>query len=245
MNWYENDGLWSGLADLMFPPRLSAEAEEVTKNSPLLAFPAGSRVLDLCCGPGRYLVPLARQGHHVTGVDLSPAMLRQAEAACETAGMRAELVQADMAGFVRPAGFDAIINMYTSFGYFADQSKNLQVLRNMHRSLTSGGQLLVEVFGKEIIAKNGGRPQAVDLPEGTGYLRHTIMDDWTRLRTDWTIVNDGSARSASVTSFIYSAAELRAMFEQAGFTDIECFGGFDASAYDRGAKRLVVRGIRG
>jgi SAM-dependent methyltransferase len=245
VNWYENDGLWSGFAGLMFSPKRAAGAARNVAESPLLKFPAGSRVLDLCCGPGVYLVPLAEQGHRVTGVDLSTAMLDRARAACEKAGQQVELVHGDMGEFVRPGAFDVAMNMYTSFGYFAEQEKNLQVLRNMHTSLAPGGQVLIEVFGKEFLAARGlDRPQVVDLEEGTVFLRNTILDDWTRLHTEWTMVRGGEASTASVTAYLYSAAELKALVEQAGFTEVECFGGFDGRPYDLRNRALIVRGIR-
>ncbi|WP_434739758.1 class I SAM-dependent methyltransferase [Micromonospora sp. SH-82] len=244
MQWYEDDELWSGFADFMFGQRRAGEAEEYVTGSPLLDFPPDARVLDLCCGPALYVVPLARRGHRVTGVDLSPAMLHRGEAACAAAGVSAELVQGDMATFVRPGGFDVVLNMYTSFGYFAEPERNRQVLRNAFASLAPGGQLIVDVFGKEVLARRVGRPQVVELPDATVFLRDTILDDWTRLRTEWTMIRGGQARTASLTSFIYSAAELRTMFEDVGFVDVEAFGGFDARPYDPRATRLVVRGRR-
>jgi SAM-dependent methyltransferase len=244
VEWYEDDGLWSGFADFMFSPKRAAEAERNVAESPLLAFPDGARVLDLCCGPGLYLVPLARRGHAVTGVDLNAPMLDRAKAACADAGTPVELIRDDMAEFVRPGGFDAIINMYTSFGYFPEQERNVQVLRNAYESLAPGGQLLVDVFGKEVLARRVGRPQVVDLPDGTVYLRDHITDDWTRLRTEWTLIRGGVARSASLTSYLYSAAELRALCLQVGFARVECFGDFDGRAYGPRATRLIVRAVR-
>ena len=88
---------------------------------------------------GVFTAPLARRGYPMTGVDLSPRMLALAQMACSEAGVQAELVQADMAEFVRPGGFDAVINLFTSFGYFAEPEQNLQVLRNTHESLAPGG----------------------------------------------------------------------------------------------------------
>ncbi len=245
MQWYENDKLWSGFADLMFSsPKREVEAAEHVAHSPLLEFPTGARVLDLCCGPGVYLVPLARKGHQVTGVDLNAPVLDRAKAACAAAGVQVELIQGDMGEFVRPAGFDVVINMYTSFGYFAEAEKNFQVLRNAYTSLAPGGRLLIEVFGKEFLAARVNQPGVVDLPEGTVFTRNTVLDDWTRLRTEFTLVRDGAAESASLTSFVYSAAELRALFAQAGFVDVECFGAFDGRGYGSRSKRLIVRGIR-
>lgn len=244
MEWFEDDDLWVGFAEVMFPQRRVAEAAELVDTSPLLRFADGARVLDLACGPGTHLVPLARRGAEVTGVDLSREMLSRAEAACAGAGVTARLVHADMRTHLEPETYDLIINMYTSFGYFTDPGDNLAVLRNMYASLAPGGTLLIDVLGKEVLAGWVGRPQAVDIDGGTVFMRDTILDDWTRLRTDWTLVRDGAARRASILSYLYSAAELRALFETAGFGRVECFGDFTGAPYDNHARRLIVRGVR-
>lgn len=245
MHWYEDEAFWSEFSETMFSGRRRADTADTVATSPLLAFPAGARMLDLCCGPGVYLVPLARRGYAVTGVDLSPALLERARAACAEAGVDVRLVRADMLEHIEPESYDVVLNVFTSFGYFDDPRDNLRVLRNAHDSLVPGGELLIDVMGKEVLAGWIGRPQLVEL-EGGAYVvqRDTILDDWSRLRTDWTLVRDGTAREASITSFLYSATELRALFEQAGFTDVECYGDFDGAPYDQHARRLIVRGRR-
>lgn len=245
MHWYEDDTLWSDFFETMFSGRRRAEVASVVAKSPLFDFPAGARVLDLCCGPGLYLVPLAGSGYRVTGVDLSPLMLERARTVCEEAGARVRLVRADMLEHVEPESYDVVLNVYTSFGYFDDPRDNLRVLRNAHDSLVPGGRLLVDVMGKEVLAGWIGRPQLVELDDGAYVVqRDTVLDDWTRLRTDWTLVRGRMAREASITSFVYSAAELRELFTAAGFTDVECYGDFDGAPYDQHARRLVVRGTR-
>jgi SAM-dependent methyltransferase len=246
MDWFEDDDLWVGFAEVMFPERREAEAEELVATSPLLKVATGMRVLDLACGPATHVVPLARAGAEVTGVDLSPAMLARAGAACDRAGVTARLVAANMLDFVAPDAFDLVINMYTSFGYFTDPGDNLTVLRNIHASLAPGGAVVIDLLGKEVLASWVGRPQALDVDGGgTVFMRDTILDDWTRLRTDWTLVRGGTVRQASILSHVYSAAEIKALFAQVGFVDVACFGGFDASPYDNHASRLIVRGYRG
>ncbi|MEU6501153.1 methyltransferase domain-containing protein [Streptomyces californicus] len=245
MHWYEDDALWSDFAPTMFPPARAESAAALVDGSPLLDFPPGTRVLDLCCGPGLFVVPLAARGYEVTGVDLSPSMLERARAACDAAGAKARLERADMLTYREPEAFDVVLNVFTSFGYFEAAEDNLRVLRNARESLAPGGRLLVDVMGKEVLAGWIGRPKAVDLPDGSYVVqRDTVLDSWRRLRTDWTLVRGTTARTASITSWLYSAAELHALFEEAGFTDVECFGGFDASGYDQESDRLVVRGRR-
>ncbi|MGW7070986.1 class I SAM-dependent methyltransferase [Streptomyces sp. NPDC054855] len=244
MHWYEDDGFWSDFSETMFSERRRAETADIVARSPLLAFPAGSRVLDLCCGPGLYLVPLVHRGYTVTGVDLSAELLKRAEAACADAAVDVRLIRADMLTHVEPQTYDVVLNVFTSFGYFDDPQDNFRVLRNAHESLVPGGQLLIDVMGKEVLAGWIGHPQLVELDGAYVVQRDTVLDSWTRLRTDWTLVRDGVAREASITSFLFSAAELRTLLEDAGFTGVECFGGFDGEPYDHHSRRLIVRGSK-
>ncbi len=245
LKWYEDESLWSDFASTMFSADRGETVAGLVSSSPLLDFPPGTRVLDLCCGPGLFLVPLARRGYAVTGVDLSPSLLERATGACAEAEVDVRLVRADMLAYADPGAFDVVLNVFTSFGYFDDPEDNLQVLRNAWTSLAPGGRLLVDVMGKEVLAGWIGRPQAVDLPDGSYVVqRDVVLDSWRRLRTDWTLVRGTTARTASITSFLYSGAELHDLFEAAGFTDVECFGGFDGSPYDQGSRRLIVRGTR-
>lgn len=244
MDWFEDEDLWVGFADVMFPGKREQEATELVATSPLLKVAAGMRVLDLACGPGVHVVPLARHGAEVTGVDLSAAMLDRAQVACDRAGVAARLVHANMLEFTEPGAYDLVINMYTSFGYFTDPGDNLTVLRNIHASLAPGGSVVIDLLGKEVLAGWVGRPQAVDVDGGTVFMRDTILEDWTRLRTDWTLVRGETVRECSILTHLYSAAEIRALLAQAGFSEIQCFGDFDESPYDNRASRLIVRGIR-
>jgi SAM-dependent methyltransferase len=243
-DWFADEELWSAFSEVMFSPERAAVAAGVVAGSPLFDFPPGARVLDQCCGLGLFTVPLARRGYAVTGVDLSPVMLARAEKSCADAGVDAQLVRADVSEYVLPGGFDVVLNLYTSFGYFADAEQNLRVLRSAHESLAPGGQLVVDVLGKEIYAGWVGPPKAVPVEDGVVYMRDTVLDDWTRFRTDWTLVRGGSAKHASITCFVYSAAELRALLTAAGFVDVACFGGFGGEPYDNHATRLIVRGTR-
>jgi SAM-dependent methyltransferase len=244
MPWYEDDELWSGFSEVVFSSARARRAADAVADSPLFRFPAGARVFDQCCGPGVWTVPFARHGYAVTGMDLSAVMLTRAEKACAQAGVEAELVRADMREFVRPGAFDAVVNLYTSFGYFEDPAENQRVLRNAYESLRPGGVLVVDLLGKEIYAKWAGETKTVPVENGTVFMSDTVYPDWTRYRTDWTLVRGDTARHTSLVMCAYSAVELRGMFEAAGFGEVACFGGFDGGPYDNGAERLIVRGVR-
>jgi len=77
-------------------------------------------LLDLCCGPGRFTIPLALKGFNVTGVDRTIFLLDHAREYAARELAKVEWVESDMRRFSRPDSFDLVINMYTSFGYFDD-----------------------------------------------------------------------------------------------------------------------------
>ncbi|MFB7470141.1 class I SAM-dependent methyltransferase [Kitasatospora sp. NPDC056184] len=241
---FQDDDFWTEFHDFLFSEQRHAQAEELLDSSPLLDFPAGSRVLDLCCGPGVFSVPLARRGHAVTGVDLSPPMLERARRLADGAGAEVTFVRADARAYEAPGAFDVVLNMFTSFGYFEDPADNARVLRTMHDSLTPGGTLVLDLAGKELLARRVTPPKVVRRGDDLVVQTDTVLDDWARLRSDWVMVRGEHVTRATLVWFVYSAVELRRMAEEAGFERIEVFGGFDGRPYDENAERLVLRAVR-
>ncbi|MER8226381.1 class I SAM-dependent methyltransferase [Streptomyces sp. NPDC094143] len=241
---FQDDDFWTEFYDFLFSEQRYAQAEDLLNTSPLLAFPAGARVLDLCCGPGVFTVPLARRGHDVTGVDLSPAMLDRARKRSADAGERVTYVQADARAYEAPGCFDVVLNMFTSFGYFEDPADNAHVLRTMYTCLAPGGILVLDLAGKELLARKVTPPKVVQRGEDLMVQTDTVLDDWARLRSDWVLVRGERITRASLVWFVYSAVELRRMVEEAGFSRVEVFGGFDGRPYDENAERLILRAVR-
>ena len=90
----------------------------------------GASVLDLCCGQGRHSVQLAKRGFQVTGLDLNAEYLDLASKAAEAAKVTIETVAADMREIPFENKFDAIVNMYSSFGYLESEAEDLKVLES-------------------------------------------------------------------------------------------------------------------
>jgi SAM-dependent methyltransferase len=227
----------------MFTPSRVAEADaEVRSLVELLELEPPAPVLDLCCGPGRHALALARLGHQVTGVDRTAAYLAAARAAAAEERLEVELVEADARRFQRPRAFAAALLLYTSFGFFEDPDDDLAVLRNVHASLRDGGALVVDVRGKEIVA-GGFEPRVWHrLEDGSLFLsEREVTGPWTGVRTRWILVDGaGRRRERSFDLRLYSGAELEAALRQSGFAGVELYGDFDGSPYDLDAERLVA-----
>ena len=154
--WFDDDTLWESLEGFLFSQFRSFEGavREAEQILALVHPPQRAAVLDLCCGPGRHALEFARRGFQVTGVDRTTRYIEAARAAARREGLTVEFVQEDMRRFHRPAVFDLALNLFSSFGYFTDAEENLQVLRNLHASLTPGGTVLLEMAGKEPLARD-------------------------------------------------------------------------------------------
>ena len=239
--WHEDDRFWERTAPFQFSERRWAAApEEVEKALALLELEAGAAVLDLCCGPGRHSLELARRGFKVTGVDRTARFLEEARRRAEAEGLEIEFVQEDMRTFRRPGAFDAAINLWTSFGYFDDPEEDRQVLENIYASLKPDGKLLLDVMGKEVLARIF-RPRDWQEHDGVLFLEERrLIEGWSRIETRWIIIRDGEREEFTLSLRLYSGAELRALLQEVGFRRTWLFGDLDGEPYDQDARRLVA-----
>ena len=241
--WFEDDRFWSVFRKALFPPqRVAATQEQAGQIATLLGLKPGQAILDLCCGPGRFSLEFARRGFKVTGVDRTHSYLAEARRAARREELDIEFVQADMRRFMRPRAFDAVINVFTSFGYFRDQREDLRVCRNALHSLRPGGRFLIEILGKEGLARRFQARDWFEIDDTLVLHERLPTNGWSALEQRWIIVRNGRTREFRLWLRLYSAAELCGLLKQAGFRSVETFGGYDGSAYDSDARRLVVVG---
>jgi SAM-dependent methyltransferase len=136
----------------------------------------GARLLDLCCGQGRHAVEFAKRGFRVTGLDLSEYLLRLARERAEQTGVEVEFVRGDMRDLPWENEFDAVANLFTSFGYLETDEEDRRVLAAVRKALRPGGLLLVDHHNRERTTSWLGNGRK-DWWEGDG---HIVLDqeDW-------------------------------------------------------------------
>ena len=243
--WFDNDAFWQDLYPYMFPEKRFEDTPAEIKKVLALIKPKGKTVLDLCCGPGRCAITLARRGFKVTGVDRTKFLLDKARARARKTKARVEWIQNDMRDFIRPETYDMVLSMFTSFGYFDDKKEDLVVLKNILTSLKPGGTCLIEVMGKEILARIYQPTRSDILPDGTKVIgRSEIFSEWTRVRNEWIIIKKGRSKSFTFHHTIYSGQELRDRMENAGFKNVKLYGNFDGDEYGMNSERLIVVGYK-
>jgi len=240
--WHDDDRFWKAFKKIIFPKeRFEHAPAEVDGILSLLRVKPGASILDLCCGPGRHSVELASRGFNVTGVDRTRDYLADARKLARKRKIDAVFVLADMRRFRRPRAFDSAINMFTAFGYFRNKADDLRVLKNLHASLRPGGVLLIDVMGKERIAKIYNPRTWHRQPDGTIVLEERWLEqDFSWIENIWTLIRGGRVKSFNLSHRLYTAVELRALARQAGFTRINAFGSLGGAPYDQDAQRLVL-----
>jgi len=150
--WFEDEEFWKEMYPFMFPEESFRLAEDQIEKVFTLAGYQGGAVLDLCSGPGRHSLALAKRGIQVTAVDRTEFLLNKAKEEATRLDLKIEFVLNDMRQFVRSRGFALVLSMYTSFGYFDDKDDDLRVLQNAYESLEPGGAILIDTLGKELLA---------------------------------------------------------------------------------------------
>lgn len=223
--------------------RTTAEVDGIVS---LLGLAAGARILDLACGHGRHAVPLARRGLDVTGYDLSTVFLRRARAGAEAEGVTVRWVQGDMREVPFDAEFDAVINIFSAFGYFEDPEDDERVLRSIGRALKPGGRFLLEAMHRDWIVgrftprfaektSNG----TIVYHEATWDLVRDVIDDRVTL-----IRPDGTRAEYTTAVRMRSLHQLLALVRRAGLEPVAWYGGLDGSPLQLGSRRLVLVSAR-
>ncbi len=225
-----------------------------------LADRTGGPILELAAGTGRIAVPLAAAGHHVTAVDIEPAMLERAYARARAAGRavggRLELVEADLLDLDLPGagGYRLALIALNSIFLLATADAQRQAFRTMARHLAPGGLAVVDVWlpepadldrfdGRLIFEYERPEPetgQPVTKVASARYDAATAIVDLTA------IYEEGPPGASSVRWIrhdplrLVGSDELRAMAEEAGLVVDQIGGDYDLEPIGPGSDRAVL-----
>lgn len=222
-----------------------------------LAEEYGGPLLDVGCGTGRVMFPLARAGYLIHGIDNERAMLERAEERLNgMPGLRDKLVfhQGDVLIYDMPQTFKVTTVPYNGLMHFHDQNTQLALLKRL-RSWTDDDGLLV------LDLPNAGEVFATQDTEALTFERtflepetgHMVMQqsisvlDRTEqlLRVTWIydeITHDGTVQRtfAPLVLYYYFYNELRLLLDKAGFEVEAVYGDTEYGPYEDGCERMIV-----
>jgi len=208
-----------------------------------LSLTPGASVLDLCCGQGRHSVQLAKRGVKVTGLDLNAEYLDLTSKAAEAAKVKIDTVTGDMREIPFENKFDAIVNMYSSFGYLESEAEDLRVLESAAKALKGGGQLLLDMLNREWAIDNYIQNDWHTGADGTLYVERRDLDlSTSRMHVHFIVVDSKGGRRESIGHIIrlYTLTEMTRLLERVGMRVTLVFGGFDGEEYAIGTRRMII-----
>jgi SAM-dependent methyltransferase len=205
------------------PQATQSEAEFVID---ALGLSPGAQVLDVGCGYGRHAMELAARGFHVVGLDLSTPLLVRGGEEAQRRGLEINFVRGDMRELDFDSQFDGAYCMFSTFGYFDDET-NKKTVANIARALKPGGRVLIEILNRDYVI--------ADLPtrvwwegEGCVVLEEVELNYFSsRIQVNRSVVfDDGRQLEQEISVRAYSLHEVGKLMHAAGFRVLEVSGGY-------------------
>lgn len=248
---YDSIPLYSGRKDIAF------YGEEAAK--------AGGPTLEVGCGSGRILLPIARAGGVIAGLDNAPGMLgrlreRVAAEPAEVRG-RVTLHEGDARDFTLGARFALISAPFRVMSHMITVDDQLRLLASVSRHLAPGGRFVFDVFNPSFARMVGDRSAEVEdtpeqlLPDGRTLRRtaRVLKTHWVDQLLDveltyYVAAKQGAQPQRHVQAFPmrwYLRNELEHLLARAGFRVAAVYGGFDRSPLTDDSGELILVAERG
>ena len=230
-------GIWLDVQRNMRAERTKDEVEFLQR---ALNVVPPSRILDVPCGNGRLALPLAERGFRVTGVDITTALVNEAQLGAQSADLDIELLEMDMREILWDETFDGAFCFWGSFGYFDDDG-NRNFVEAVHRALRSGARFVLDIpnIAETILPRFRQRDWSkID--------KTVVLEDKTyrhadsRFDIEWTLIANGVSETKTTSMRVYGFRELVTLFSEIGFELSDAFCSLDFEPYELGRRGYFV-----
>lgn len=225
---------------------LERDRQEVARLIDLLGLPAGSRILDVPCGQGRHAHLFAEAGFDVDGFDYSKELLVRAKRRGTGALLR--YTRGDMRQLpVRWKGrFAAVLNLFTSFGFFAQPSDDRRVIHEFARVLQPGGVLVWHGGSRDGVMARFLERDWWKSGDGTLIAQERAFDPLSgqlTVYTTWSGPSGSGEREHHIR--LYTPTRLAELCAEAGLIVEAAFDGFSPRDLSRRSSEMLVVARKG
>lgn len=200
-----------------------------------LSLGKNSEILDLACGKGRHAKYLNKLGYRVTGVDLSPTSIDFAKK-FERDGLHFEVY--DMC-LPYPKKFDAVFNLFTSFGYFENENDNLRTIKAIRSELKENGYGVIDFLNADYVKRNIV-PSETKIIEGIEFFIDRYIDNGYIIK-DIKFFHNGREHCYTERVKAITLDNFKDYFAEAGVSIKHCFGDYHLQPFDPiTSERLIL-----
>ena len=229
---------------LEYEPIFTPERDrtEVARVMEVLGLPSGSRILDVPCGQGRHAHLLAEAGFSVDGLDYSEPLLKIARR--RGTGRNLHYTRGDMRKLpARWSGkFDAVVNLFTSFGFFTSPADDALVIREFARVLKPGAVLVWHGGSRDGVMARFLSRDWWETTDGTIVAHERSFDPLSgvlEIESTWR----GAAKRPGRRKHrirLYTATRLAELCADAGLIVEEAFDGFEDRPLRRTSSEMML-----
>jgi len=234
-NWYSS---WfdSPFYHILYQDRDHNEAQEFMDNlTGFLNLPKNGSILDLACGKGRHSIYLNSIGYKVTGVDLSENSIAYAKQ------FENENLEFEVHDMCKPyhKDFDAVFNLFTSFGYFENEEDNLKTLKAIKANLNTTGFGVIDFMNTDYVIKNLVTEDTKSVGGIDFQQKRYIENDYIIKDITFKSGNTNYNFQEKVKALSYS--DFKKLFEAADIRLLEVFGDYKLQKFEsENSERLIM-----
>ena len=210
----------------------------------VLELPDKAKILDLCGGHGRHALPLAKRGYDTTILDLNKDFLEKAKREAEKKVVKIKTLHKDARRIPFKEKFDAVVNLFTSFGYLESDEENFKIVRQAYKSLKPGGKFLMDVINKTWILKNYRERDWRKAGDLILLVQRKFDKQKSRNIVNFIIIDTKNCKVFNTGQNIrlYSYADLESIFLRAGFKITGRYGKLGKEEFTDKSCRIVIIG---
>ena len=212
---------------ILYKERNDEDAQLFIKNiASFLKLPLSTHILDLPCGKGRHSVFLNSLGYKVTGGDLSKNSIQEAQK------LENETLNFKIHDMRKPFNnsYDAIFNLFTSFGYFDDDKEDIQVLLNIKNGLNTDGTFVFDFLNADKVKLNLVEKETKIVDDITFYIQREIKNGFILKHISF--FADEKKHSYTEKVKFLNLEKMELFFKKVGFTITNVFGDYHLNDYD-------------
>jgi len=208
-------------------------------------------ILDIGCASGELALALAKNGHHVFGIDLDPNMVelaREKAGSSENSGLQVEFYEKDMLKVgtdFSPSSFDAVLCFGNTLVHLENLEKMEELFRGVFKVLKKGGIFILQVVNYDRVLSEGVKELPLIERENFTFHRKYHVDRVKHrigFHTRLVIKETGQVLAGSETLYPLTFKELNSTLVRAGFTELQFFGNESKAPFSKESPALIAAG---